>query len=65
MMKFSDSWFSARSAQGMVQSGVSSLVVFNSVGPNNNSEPMKETDDDGNKFFIVGDSEVGSVEVVG
>ena len=63
-MKRSDRWFAERAVQD-ARTRVATLPVLARIGPENNSEPIREKNKQGEKYFEAGKSEVGGEEVVG
>jgi len=63
-VKRSVKWFNKRAEQN-TNSRISELPLLMSLGPSSQINEQRKTDSENNKFFRVGDSEIGGEEVVG
>ena len=63
-MKRSIRWFNQRSTQN-TRTRIADLPILISTGPSAQINEERRVNEDGDEFFVVGESEVGGEEVVG
>lgn len=63
-MNRSTRWFNKHNEQ-TVRMGIQDFPVLTSMGPNVNMNQDKQTNEKGEKLFVVGRSVIGGEEVVG